>query len=121
MKRMLVCLALATSSAYAAQVKFDWDASAGATSYKLYCGTVSGALGTAPLGTSTTNTVTVTLAPGPNFCAVSAVNAVAESAKSAELAVPIPPAAPGNLRFSVQVVWDDHVGAYVVALVPIKE
>ena len=120
---MLVSMAIVTS-AYAAQVSFAWDApvGGGATGYKLYCGSATGVYG-APVDVpgAATLTKTLTLNAGPNFCAVSAYNAVSESAKSNEVSVPLPPGTPPNLRFTVTLAWDDAKGIYVAKVGKVSE
>lgn len=120
---MLVSMAIVTS-AYAAQVSFAWDApvGGGATGYKLYCGSATGVYGApADVPGAATLTKTVTLNAGPNFCAVSAYNAVSESAKSNEVSVPLPPGTPPNLRFTVTLAWDDAKGIYVAKVGKVTE
>jgi hypothetical protein len=100
-----------------ARVTLSWNASAGATSYKVYRGTSSGGetllqsnvTGTSFLDTSVTNGTTY-------YYKVSAVNAAGESALSAEAsATPqAPPAAPGNLAATavstsqINLTWADN-------------
>jgi hypothetical protein len=111
------------TSAYAAQVSFAWDApvGGGATGYKLYCGSATGVYGAPVDVPGATLTKTLTLNGGPNFCAVTAYNAVAESAKSNEVSVPLPPGAPPNLRFTVTLAWDDAKGIYVAKVGKVSE
>jgi hypothetical protein len=70
-----------------ASMILSWNASAGATSYHIYCGTTSGGEGTTPVGTSTTNSFTVTgLTNGTEyFCTVNASNSAGTSAHSNEV------------------------------------
>ena len=120
---LLVMLAAIVTSAYAAQVAFAWDApvGGGATGYKLYCGSATGVYGAPVDVPGATLTKTVTLNGGPNFCAVTAYNAVAESAKSNEVSVPLPPGSPPNLRFTVTLAWDDAKGIYVARVGKVNE
>ena len=119
---MLATMAIVTS-AYAAQVAFAWDApvGGGATGYKLYCGSATGVYGAPVDVPGAVLTKTVTLNGGPNFCAVTAYNAVAESAKSNEVSVPLPPGSPPNLRFTVTLAWDDAKGIYVARVGKVNE
>ena len=70
-----------------ASIILNWNASPGATSYNIYCGTTSGGEGTTPAGTSTTNSFTVTgLANGTTYyCTVAAANSAGTSAQSSEV------------------------------------
>jgi hypothetical protein len=70
-----------------ASMILSWNASPGATSYNIYCGTTSGGEGTTPVGTSTTTGFTVTgLTNGTEyFCTVSASNSAGTSAQSNEV------------------------------------
>jgi fibronectin type 3 domain-containing protein len=70
-----------------ASMILNWTASPGATSYNIYCGTTSGGEGTTPVGTSTTNSFTVTgLTNGTTYyCTVSATNSAGTSAQSSEV------------------------------------
>ena len=113
MKQLLLAFlfCIAVGQAHAAQIALAWDASAGATGYKVYCGTATGVYA-APVDVAAALTKTVTLNPGSNYCAVTAYNAVAESAKSNELAIPLPPGVPGNLRFTVTLTWNEQLQQY---------
>ncbi|MEV8639323.1 glycosyl hydrolase family 18 protein [Streptosporangium sp. NPDC051023] len=77
----------------------NWTASAGATSYNVYRGGTK-------VGSATTTTYVEALPPGTYGYQVSAVNAVGESAKSAQVAVLVggdapPPAPPTGLTAAV--------------------
>lgn len=96
-------------------VNIDWNASATATSYRVY-------LNSALVSSPATNTVTLTgLVASTNYSVqVSAVNSGGESIKSATLAIltlPPIPAAPVNLahnnltQTSFDVAWEYSVGA----------
>jgi fibronectin type 3 domain-containing protein len=79
-------------------ISLEWAASPGATSYRIYRGTASGAEGNTPIATvNSTSTGTVSykdanLSPTPiYFYQVSAVNSAGESARTAEDASKTPP------------------------------
>jgi serine protease len=84
------------SSAGNAQVALAWSASAGATSYNVKRGTLSGAETTLIAGVTSTGYVDTTTANGTTyFYTVSASNSAGESANSNEsAATPVVPAAP---------------------------
>ena len=70
-----------------ASMILSWNATPGATSYNIFCGTTSGGEGTTAVGTSTTNGFTVTgLTNGTEYyCTVSATNSAGTSAQSSEV------------------------------------
>ena len=110
-------------SANAAQVTFAWDQldKTGVTGYWLGCGPAAGNNGT-PVDVPGANTTTkaLTLTPGQYFCAVWAYGTpnTLVSAKSNEVQVAIPPSAPGNLRYTVTLVWDEGRQMYAVYALP---
>jgi fibronectin type 3 domain-containing protein len=103
-----------------AQVTLSWTASAGATSYKVYRSTASGAETLLALGIGATSFIDTTVTNGTTYYyQVSAVNGVGESSRSAEVSarpqVP-PPAAPTNVtatggRARVSLSWSEVAGA----------
>ncbi|MEV8515439.1 discoidin domain-containing protein [Dactylosporangium sp. NPDC051484] len=74
-------------------ITIEWPAVPGATSYRVYRGTASGAEGTTPIATTTDTEYTDSgLSPTPiYFYQVTAVNAAGESARSGEDASKTPP------------------------------
>lgn len=70
----------------AGSVNLLWNGSSGATGYKLYTGTSPGSYGTpVTLGSTTQTTISTMADCAPTYFAVSAFNAVGESAKSNEV------------------------------------
>ena len=92
----------------AADVVLTWDASPGATGYRIYHGVASGQYGTPGLdvGLETTGTVSQ-LAPGATYYfVVTAYNAESESGHSNEVSKHFPlaaPAPPRNVRTVVTI------------------
>jgi fibronectin type 3 domain-containing protein len=74
-------------------ITISWDASAGATGYRIYRGTAAGGEGTTPIATVTTTSYKdPNLSPTPvYFYQVTAVNSAGESARTAEDASKTPP------------------------------
>lgn len=91
MKRfaITITLALALANAHAGEVNLTWDASAGASGYRVYSGTASGEYGPNPLELVATATPYSALLDGcvQQFLAVTAFNLAGESSYSDELAV----------------------------------
>lgn len=97
-------------------VSLSWTAVSGASSYKVYRGTVSGSLTLLASGVTATTYADNTAANGTTyFYAVSAYNG-ADSANSAEvskqpIAAPVISTVVGNSTTSVQVTWSAATGA----------
>ena len=74
-------------------ITLDWNASPGATSYRIYRGTASGGEGTTPIATATGSEYKdANLSPTPiYFYQVSAVNSAGEGPRTAEDASKTPP------------------------------
>jgi hypothetical protein len=74
-------------------ITIAFEASPGATSYRIYRGTAAGAEGTTPIATTSATTYTdLNLSPTPiYFYQISAVNSAGESARTAEDASKTPP------------------------------
>ncbi len=81
---------------YDSSITIDWTASSGATSYRIYRSTTSGAEGNTPYVTTTGTTYTdANLSSTPiYFYEISAVNAFGESARTPEDASKTPPPTP---------------------------
>lgn len=84
---------------FLAVVTLTWDASPGATGYKMYCGSASGIYST-PVDVGNTLEHLISM-PGNYYCAATAYDSFGESGFSNELFFIVPLDAPTNLRLKV--------------------